>query len=53
MNLREAAEKMGIKPVAGLSQLSQEFHCGFVSDLLSAVMANAKDGDGWITLQIH
>jgi hypothetical protein len=50
MNLREAAEKMGMKPVAGLSRLSQEFHRGYVSDLFSAVMAKA--GKVWITLQV-
>ena len=53
MNLREGEKKMGMKPVGGPSQLFQKFHRGFVSDLLSDVMANAKDGDGWITLQIH
>ena len=45
MTLREAAEKLGLKPVAGLSRLNREFGQGYVSDLLSDVMANAKPGD--------
>jgi predicted transcriptional regulator len=53
MTLREAAEKMGMKPVSGLSRLSREFTRGYVSDLLSDVMANAKAGDVWVTLQVH
>jgi predicted transcriptional regulator len=53
MTLREVAEKLGMKPVSALSRLSQEFTGGYVSDLLSDVMANAKAGDVWITLQIH
>jgi len=53
MTLQEAAEKLGMKPVAGLSRLSKEFSRGYVSDLLSDVMANAKAGDVWVTLQIH
>lgn len=53
MTLREVAEKLEMKPVSALSRLSQEFTGGYVSDLLSDVMANAKAGDVWITLQIH
>ncbi|MGE5254158.1 MAG: DRTGG domain-containing protein [Planctomycetaceae bacterium] len=53
MTLREAAEKLGLKPVAGLSKLPRELGQGYVSDLLSDVMANAKPGDIWVTLQIH
>jgi len=53
MILREAVEKLGMKPVAGHSGLSREFTRGYVSDLLSDVMANAKAGDVWVTLQVH
>ena len=53
MTLREVAEKLGMKPVAGHSRLSREFNRGYVSDLLSDVMANAKAGDVWVTLQVH
>ena len=53
MILREAVEKLGMKPVAGHSGLSREFTRGYASDLLSDVMANAKAGDVWVTLQVH
>jgi hypothetical protein len=53
MTLREVAERLGMKPVSALSRLSQESTGGYVSDLLSDVMANAKAGDVWITLQVH
>ncbi len=53
MTLREVAEKLGMKPASALSRLSQEITGGYVSDLLSDVMANAKAGDAWVTLQVH
>jgi predicted transcriptional regulator len=53
MILRDIAEKMGMKPVTGLTALSRECTGGYVSDLLSDVMANARPGDLWITLQVH
>ncbi|HYB19771.1 MAG TPA: DRTGG domain-containing protein [Thermodesulfobacteriota bacterium] len=53
MTLREVVEKLGTKPVSALSRLPEEFTGGYVSDLLSDVMANAKAGDVWITLQVH
>ena len=33
--------------------LGREVTGGYMSDLLSDVMANSKDSDVWITLQIH
>ena len=53
MTLQEVVERLGLKPVSALSGLSQECTGGYVSDLLSDVMAGAKAGDVWITLQIH
>ncbi len=53
MTLGEIAEKMGLKPVTALAALSRQCTGGYVSDLLSDVMANAKAGDLWITLQVH
>ena len=32
---------------------SREVRGGYVSDLLSDVMANAQDGDAWVTMQRH
>ena len=44
---------MGMKPLAASSRLSAECLGGYVSDLLSDVMANARAGDLWVTLQTH
>ena len=42
-----------MKPVTAAAALSRECTGGYVSDLLSDVMANARPGDLWITLQVH
>ncbi len=39
--------------VAGRESADQPVRGGYVSDLLSDVMANARDGDLWVTLQRH
>ncbi len=38
---------------AGGAGLSKEVRGGYASDLLSDVMANAVEGDVWVTLQAH
>ncbi len=53
MTLQQIAEKMGLKPLCALSMLGREVSTGYVSDLLSDVMANAKAGDLWVTMQTH
>ena len=53
MTLQQIVDKLGLKPLSALSKLSVEATGGYVSDLLSDVMANAKAGDLWVTLQIH
>ena len=53
MKLQELLDKLGMKPLAAFSRLSAECSGGYVSDLLSDVMANAKAGDLWVTLQTH
>jgi hypothetical protein len=53
MELKEVVDKLGLKPASALSRLSQECTGGYVSDLLSDVMANAQSGDVWVTLQVH
>jgi len=44
---------LGMKPLSALSRLAGIISGGYVSDLLSDVMANAKAGDLWVTLQTH
>ena len=53
MKLKEVAEKFGLEVKCGADKLEQEIGGGYTSDLLSDVIANAKAGDIWITLQIH
>jgi len=33
--------------------LDREVSCGYASDLLSDVIAHARAGDAWVTLQTH
>lgn len=53
MNISEVAEKLDLSVKAGAGSLDQEVTGGYVSDLLSDVMANAREGDIWVTLQVH
>jgi serine kinase of HPr protein (carbohydrate metabolism regulator) len=51
MTTQELIEKIGLKP---LSQFEHREITGvFVSDMLSDVMANAKSGNLWLTVQTH
>ena len=51
MLVKEVAEKLGLKVLA--SGHDQEVTSGYVSDLLSDVIANAEEGCLWITVQRH
>ncbi len=53
MNVNEVVEKLELKVEAGRSGLNREVTGGYVGDLLSDVMANAGEGDIWVTLQVH
>ena len=53
MKLKEVVEKFGLGVKCGVDKLDQEISGGYISDLLSDVIANGKAGDIWITLQIH
>ena len=53
MNLIEIVEKLQLTVKTGADLLDKEIKRGYVSDLMSDVMANTNDGDLWITLQIH
>ena len=53
MKLKEIADKLNLEVKSGSDQLEKEVKGGYVSDLLSDVLANAEDDDLWITLQIH
>jgi predicted transcriptional regulator len=53
MKVSEIVDKLGLTVKAGSAGLDREVTGGYVSDLLSDVMANARDGDVWVTLQVH
>lgn len=53
MKLRELIEKLNLVVKAGADRLDNEITGGYASDLLSDVLANSKEGNIWITLQIH
>lgn len=53
MKLKEIIEKLQLKVLTGQENLDVEVTGGYTSDLLSDVIANSKEGNLWITLQIH
>lgn len=53
MNLRDIIQEIPMEVRAGKENLHREVKGGYVSDLLSDVMANSKEGDIWVTLQVH
>jgi predicted transcriptional regulator len=53
MNLKEMVEKLGLEVKSGAGQMDREVRGGYASDLMSDVMANSRQGDVWVTLQIH
>ena len=53
MKLHEIVKELGLEIKSKVSNLDNEVYGGYASDLLSDVIANAKKGDIWITLQIH
>jgi predicted membrane-bound dolichyl-phosphate-mannose-protein mannosyltransferase len=53
MKLKDIVENLGMRVETAQKALDQEVTGGYVSDLLSDVMAHSKPGDVWITLQVH
>ncbi len=53
MTLADVVEKLGLDVKTGSQRLDVLVNRGYVSDLMSDVMANAREGDLWVTLQIH
>lgn len=53
MNLKEIVKELDLEVKTAASNLDGVVKGGYVSDLLSDVMANAEKDDLWITLQIH
>lgn len=53
MKLKQIVEKLALEVRTKEASLDVDVHRGYVSDLLSDVLANAAEGDLWITLQVH
>lgn len=53
MHLNTIVKSLNLKVFCGNSRLQTEVRNGYVGDLLSDVMANSKEGDLWITRQVH
>ncbi len=53
MTLADVVEKLGLDVKTGSQRLDVPVTRGYISDLMSDVMANAREGDLWVTLQIH
>ncbi len=51
MTTKELIENLGLKPLSEFEH--REINGVFVSDMLSDVMAGAKSGNLWITVQTH
>lgn len=47
------AEQLGGTIMTAGDEAGREVHGGYASDLLSDVIANAREGDAWVTLQRH
>lgn len=53
MKLQELVDSLSLEVKTAPSNLTKEVTGGYVSDLLSDVIANSKKGNIWITLQTH
>ena len=53
MKLTELIQKLNLSVRSAKGSLEREVTGGYASDLLSDVLANSKEGNIWITLQIH
>ena len=53
MNLSEITRKLGLEVRVGQGALTAEVSGGYAGDLLSDVLAHAREGDLWVTLQTH
>jgi hypothetical protein len=53
MRLNEIMDKFNLKALSGNEHLEIDVTRGYVSDLMSDVIAHGKEGDIWITYQTH
>lgn len=53
MKLKKIVERLELEVRSGSDKLDTEVRNGYVSDLMSDVIAHAKERELWITLQTH
>ena len=53
MKLKDIVVKLNLEVLAGNKSLELEINGGYVSDILSDVMAKTEKGDLWVTNQAH
>ena len=53
VKLTELVQKLNLDVRSAKDSLQREVTGGYASDLLSDVLAHSKEGNLWITLQIH
>lgn len=53
MKLEDLVREFGLEVKAGAGLLDRDVTGGYVSDLLSDVLAHAVDGNVWVTLHVH
>lgn len=53
MKITNVVSALGLTVLSGKEGLDNEVTGGYVSDLLSDVIGNGKEGNIWITLQAH
>ncbi len=53
MRLAELVDQLSLEVKTAPSGLAAEVTGGYASDLLSDVLAHGREGDVWVTLQVH
>jgi len=53
VDLAAIVKFLNLRDLCGFDRLQTEVLNGYTGDLLSDVMANSKEGDLWITRQVH
>lgn len=53
MKLKDIVEHLNLKVINGPANLDMEVTGGYVGDLMSDVIANSKQGNLWVTIQVH
>jgi hypothetical protein len=53
MTVKELAKALGLEVLTGDVNLDEQVRAGYVSDLLSDVIANGPENSVWVTVQRH